>query len=307
MTTQKIATIALIVLIAVGVGVYAWWYAGPTGDIPWQSDYETALKTASAEDKLVLAYLHTDWCKFCKKLEAETFPSDNVRREASRFVWIKLNPESNEDGARLQQKYRVEGFPTILVLTGDGTRVDQIEGFLPPEQFVNAVNAVQEGARSLLSLKKKAANQPQSIEVQYDLGQKLLTSGDFAGASQAFQAVIKQDPASKQEKTLRAHYGLAIAFGSMGRYDEAIKYLDVVTVKSPDTELQADVTILKAHLLMSQGRNSESAELLKSYMQKYPNHDKVPVARRLLTRMTSGEKTEPDAPATAAPPLAKSH
>ena len=324
MTTRKAITVGLIILIAAGTAFYAWWSTRAVSAIQWQGDYQTALQTAAAEDKLVLAYLHTDWCKFCRKLEAETFPSEEVRREANRFVWLKVNPETNEDGARLQQKYRVEGFPTILVLTGDGVRVDQIEGFLEPVQFVGAINGALQGAESFLSLRKKAAQKPDSAEVQYELGQTLLTKGEFLGASRAFEAVLKQDPSGREEKTLKAHYGLALALGSLGRYDESIKYLDAATAKAPKGDLQADIMILKAHILMSQGKKPESAKLLVSYLEKFPNHDKVSIARRLLMNLTSADGTKQDRaileeakreaakakspdPPTPSVPLAKAH
>ncbi|HXK62481.1 MAG TPA: thioredoxin family protein, partial [Acidobacteriota bacterium] len=78
---------------------------GRSDSLDWHRDYASALATAKARNQMVVAYIYTDWCMYCKKMEAETFSSEQVKREAGRFVWLKLNPEQDADGARLRQQY----------------------------------------------------------------------------------------------------------------------------------------------------------------------------------------------------------
>ena len=76
--------------------------------LPWIQSYEQALKQARQEGKLVLAYLYTDWCGYCKQMEAETFTDKAVIDEMSdSYVWLKLNAETDEEGRQLQERFNI--------------------------------------------------------------------------------------------------------------------------------------------------------------------------------------------------------
>src|SRR4030042_152429 len=72
----------------------------------WERSYDAAMERARAQDRHAIAYLYTDWCAYCKQMEAETFSDKRVSEQAGKYVWLKLNPEEDADGARLHKKFQ---------------------------------------------------------------------------------------------------------------------------------------------------------------------------------------------------------
>jgi TolA-binding protein len=256
--------------------------------LAWEHDYATALAEAKARNQMVVAYLHTDWCTYCKKMEAETFPSDQVKSQAERYVWLKLNPEKDQDGARLRQQYGVSGYPTILVLDANGGRLDQFEGFMPPETFVQALSGVSARLSSVEALKAEISRQPASAEARYALGQKYLDLKDYREAANAFAQVIQADPNDRQAKNELARYHLALSLASLEQYDGAQAQLDVLAEKYPDGALAPQATILRGQIYYQQGETEKARASFNQFLAKYPADEKGALVRRMLTEIGPG-------------------
>ncbi len=99
----------------------------------WETDLDTALARAAAENRVVFAYFAgSDWCGWCMRLKDEVLDSDLFRDFSRRFVvpvlidFPRELPQSEALAAANQrhaEHYRVEGFPTVLLLSPDGTVV----------------------------------------------------------------------------------------------------------------------------------------------------------------------------------------
>jgi TolA-binding protein len=256
--------------------------------LPWEHDFTTALAQAKERNQMVVAYLYTDWCTYCKKMEAETFPSDQVKSEAGRYVWLKLNPEKDQDGARLRQQYGVSGYPTFLFLDGNGNRLNQVEGFMPPETFLQALAALSTRVSSLEALKAEVRKQPASVQARYTLAQEYLELKDYREAANAFTQVIQADPDNQHAKNELAYYHLALSLASLQEYTKAQEQLDVLTKKFPDGKLAPQATILRGQIFYHEGEIEKARASFDQFLQKYPENENVSLVRRMLTEIAPG-------------------
>ncbi|MGA0058109.1 MAG: thioredoxin family protein [Planctomycetota bacterium] len=103
------------------------------GHAGWHADFDEAVEVAKAEGKdLLVDFTGSDWCGWCIRLNKEVFDHaewlDEVKKD---WVLVALdfpnaeevkakvpNPDRNRE---LQGKYKVAGFPTILLMDADGT------------------------------------------------------------------------------------------------------------------------------------------------------------------------------------------
>jgi thioredoxin-related protein len=89
----------------------------------WGEDYKSALAEAKKTDKHILMnFSGSDWCKWCKKLDAEVFRQDAFKKYAlidtpSQKPMAEAVVKQND---ALKEKYRIEGFPTVLLLNPAG-------------------------------------------------------------------------------------------------------------------------------------------------------------------------------------------
>jgi thioredoxin-related protein len=107
----------------------------------WLNDYKKAQQEAKASNKfLLLDFTGSDWCIWCKKLEKEILSQARFKDYAREnlvllevdFPRAKLqSAELRKQNQELAQQYRVEGFPTIVVLNGDGQKLWQYDGYFP--------------------------------------------------------------------------------------------------------------------------------------------------------------------------------
>ena len=94
------------------------------------SSLQDALARAGREDKLVVVDVYTDLCGPCKLMDRTTFRDDAVARMLrDDFVSIKINAEVGE-GVEIAKKYKVFGYPCLLILDEKGKIVEKFLGFM---------------------------------------------------------------------------------------------------------------------------------------------------------------------------------
>jgi len=113
----------------------------------WHTNYATAQAQASAEGKLLLVHFSgSDWCGWCIKLQKEVFQKKEfVEYARTNLVLLSVDFPRRKPMARAQQdsnqalaaRFKVEGFPTLLVVSEEGNRLGTL-GFAEggPKTFI---------------------------------------------------------------------------------------------------------------------------------------------------------------------------
>jgi thiol:disulfide interchange protein DsbD len=118
-------------------------FRAPEQPIAWRSSPERAFDEAARGNLPVLVFLYTDWCTYCRQMDQTTFSDpDVVRQMSSDYVWLRLNAETDPFGIRMQRRFSVSGFPTLLILDSKGNEIDRLQGYVPPHYFADAVRTL---------------------------------------------------------------------------------------------------------------------------------------------------------------------
>jgi TolA-binding protein len=250
--------------------------------IPWQRSYEEALSEARSRNQAVVAYLYTDWCTYCKRMDAETFSNAEFQKGAVGYTWLKLNAEEDADGVRLKEQYGVKGYPTIVVLDQEGLRLDQIEGFVTGEQLLQRVSQAASASNPLTELKTRADSSPSSAQAQYAVAEKYLEMREYRKASEGFRRVLEIDPENREGKTEIAHYHLALCLASLEERENAHQVLDQMAQKFPKGELAPDALILRGQIHYHDGDLPTARGQFDRFLSQYPTHEKARLVRRML-------------------------
>lgn len=93
----------------------------------WLTTMEKAKEEAKQTGLPILVlFTGTSWCPYCVKLEREVFKKKEFKEFANeRLVLLSLEFEAggkakNATNAKLQQEFRVQGFPTYFLCDADG-------------------------------------------------------------------------------------------------------------------------------------------------------------------------------------------
>ena len=93
----------------------------------WSEDLAKALEKAKAEKKSVMIeFTGSDWCPPCKAMRKNVFSKKEFVDAASKnFILVELDfPRGDKEVAKKNQpmleKYKVEAFPTVVLLDADG-------------------------------------------------------------------------------------------------------------------------------------------------------------------------------------------
>ena len=119
----------------------------------WLDDLEKAKAQAKAENKkILLDFTGSDWCGWCKKLDAEVFSQQAWKDYAAKhFVLVEVDfprgfqlPEAtkkqNDD---LAKKFQIQGYPTIVITSASGAKKGEL-GYVEggPEAFIKELKKV---------------------------------------------------------------------------------------------------------------------------------------------------------------------
>ena len=123
----------------------------------WLNDYTKAQQEATTNNKfLLLDFTGSDWCGWCKKFDKEILSQPQFKDYArENLVLVEVDfprakPQSVElrkQNQELAQQYQVQGFPTIVVLNGNGQKIWQYDGYFPggPDAFIAQLEKLRKG------------------------------------------------------------------------------------------------------------------------------------------------------------------
>ena len=122
----------------------------------WLTDIKQAKQRAQTDKRLILVdFTGSDWCGWCIKLDREVFSQPQFKEYADKnLVLLEVDfPKRKEQSAtqkahnlELAEQYGIQGFPTIIVLNGDGKKVGEL-GYMPgwPSAFLAALDKLRKG------------------------------------------------------------------------------------------------------------------------------------------------------------------
>lgn len=108
-----------------------------------KKSFEDAKKEAKKSGKLIFIDAYTDWCGPCKRMAATSFKDPKVGELYNKsFINLKVEMEKDADGPELARRYRVNAYPTLLIIDGNGKLIKQSIGMKTSSQLIALANSV---------------------------------------------------------------------------------------------------------------------------------------------------------------------
>lgn len=170
-------------------------------------DFEAAKKQAAEENKsLLVDFTGTDWCGWCIQLDKEVFQHQPFKDYVKdKFVLVELDyprdkshltPEIIEQNNKLKEVYKIQGYPTVLLMDPSGrpfARTGYQEG--GPERYNEHLTQLLSGKEAFEAATQKAAKL-EGVEKAKALIEALMYMPKEYSSfyEEELQAIYKADP-----------------------------------------------------------------------------------------------------------------
>ncbi len=117
-------------------------------NIQWKG-YTEGMELAKSRNKNIFLYFHAEWCSYCKKMESTTFKDKKVSTYLNEnFISIQIDTDKD---TVISNQWKVRGLPTIWFLKPDGTKVNNLPGYVDGEYLSKVLNYIHSGKYEKMS------------------------------------------------------------------------------------------------------------------------------------------------------------
>ncbi len=151
---KKLSLIIVAFLCSIATSLFA------ESSKDWSDNYEDVVKKATKDGKYIFVdFSGSDWCGYCIRLEKEVLSKKAFKTYAKKRLTlmmvdfprlIKQSQKLKAQNRKLATRFKVQGFPTVLILTPDGKEVVGRTGYQTggAEKYVkdldNIINAYEQ-------------------------------------------------------------------------------------------------------------------------------------------------------------------
>ncbi|WP_341502748.1 thioredoxin family protein [Gallaecimonas sp. GXIMD4217] len=126
--------------------------------INWfQGGVDAAFVQAKADGKPVFLFWGAEWCPYCQQIKNTIFNRREFIEQSRQFVAVYVDGDA-EGAQAIGDRFKVMGYPTMLVFAPDGTELTRLPGGIDLEQYaavldrsLNGLKPVQDLARAALA------------------------------------------------------------------------------------------------------------------------------------------------------------
>ena len=134
--------LVFIALATLAFTVFPQGEASPdSSGIKWQSDFDQAFSLAKKKNEpLLILFTGSDWCAPCKMLHEDLFENEDFIKYADknlilykadfpRRIDTPITEEQKAKNIELRNKFRISGFPTIILINAKGDVIGTQSGY----------------------------------------------------------------------------------------------------------------------------------------------------------------------------------
>ncbi|WP_175664281.1 thioredoxin family protein [Burkholderia ambifaria] len=144
--------------------------ASPSGDgahlppgIAWQQgDVDAAFALAKRTGKPLLLYWGAVWCPSCNQVKSTIFSQQAFKTRSSFFVPVYLDGDT-ESAQKLGERFKVHGYPTMILFRPDGTEVTRLPGEADLDRYMQALSLGMTAAHPVRQTLATALNNGASL------------------------------------------------------------------------------------------------------------------------------------------------
>jgi len=249
--------------------------------LQWDAgSFDEALARAQKSDRWVLVDFVARWCGPCHEMDAKVWPHDEVGRSlASSYVMLQRDGERDE-GEELAARYRVLGFPTLLVVDAGGNEVDRLMGFVGAQELIATLQHFRAGKGTLAELEKRLAAAPSDEGLRFEVALRHAQRSDPRAVDE-LRAVVKADPDDKKGRASRALLTLGKYYYLRGAKDpaRAAEPLRELEKRFPSSESASEVGYQLGLALHQLGKSAEARQVLDRWIGSAPKDPAAAAAR----------------------------
>ena len=239
-------------------------------------------------DKLVLVDFETEWCVWCDRLDTDTYTDQRVIEFAKKnLISKKIDAEKN-NGPQQKKKYRVMGYPTILLLDSEGNEIDRIVGYRPPEEFLNELNRIKNRENTLSDLITRYKQNINNSSVKIDLAEKYILM-NLPDSARLLLDNIYSYQKKKHQLDFSVSFNLSQLYYKIRSLDRSIEILDQIVDSGVDS---SDIAYF--FRLLYKSKRSSDIDALLEYAELSENIDRKQKSYWQIIRILKKYKREPD-------------
>lgn len=194
---------------------------------------------------------------WCKALEESTYVDPQFIQFSKRFTMAKVNADVDTSTAA---RYRVLGYPTIMVLNEKGEELDRVVGYYRAPEFMSQVEDYIAGRNTLASM------------VAED-------HGLFDDSKKRFLVFVTLDPKNGSSYVDDAYYRLARMARKEHDYANDRKYAQIILDRYPDSDMMKPAFLEVGINLKKSGSLPEARHVFLDYAKRFPDDEDAPWAR----------------------------
>ena len=106
--------------------------------IEWKNiSLEEAQALAKETGKPLYIDISTSWCGYCKKMKRNVYTQTQVIENLNKnFIPLAIDGEKGE-GVTLVRKHKVRGYPTQIIISGQGEIIGRHDGYMSESKLLN--------------------------------------------------------------------------------------------------------------------------------------------------------------------------
>jgi len=145
MSFIRTGSLALTLVATVAGTLAAGETSGTDGSVAtrlaWRKSYRQAVDEARQRKRPILIKITATWCGPCRQMQQLTFTDERVRRRLRRdFVLLELDADEHSE---LVADFRVEAYPTTLVVSPELTIEKRLSGFQSAGELASVLELVR--------------------------------------------------------------------------------------------------------------------------------------------------------------------
>lgn len=177
---------------------------------------------------------------------------------------MRIDAEKGE-GVDLAKKYNVRGYPTTVFVNPEGEEIDRIVGYLPTDEFLQELKRINEGKNTYSSLREKAMESPENIEVLKAFAGKIEQRNQQSDKALELWKRIATLAESNSSDMLLAEYKIAEYQSITTQSPEPLlKYIN----EYPETENQIQAYLQVMQIYRNNDETGKEVETFREFVNK---------------------------------------